>query len=143
MTPIRPSQTNMAEQRRRRIERTDDMSVKDTASSGRTLFQGLGEVLYDLKFPVGFSTRPIFTYGAELDDGYSPVGNEFPYINAVIVAWDVKNRVDGAFDGYFVGCTIAITVGGSVDQQTWLHWSFRGAAIRNPVILSGQTDDVL
>lgn len=143
MTRLTHSQGNLSQRRRNTLERVDDMSAKDTTVSGRTLFVGLGEILYDIKFPVGFSTKPIFHPGAELDAGFSPVSTQFPTLGAFVVAWDVKNKVEGAFDGYYVGCTVALTITGSTGQQSWFHWSFRGTAIRNPVILGGQVDDVL
>lgn len=124
---------NMAERRRRAVDRIEDMTCKDTTISGRHLVYGAGELSFDVLFPVTFTQRPVFHFGAELDEGSFPVSGAFPGARACIVGWKVTGKVDNTFDGYFTGATIAATTYGLVSQNIWLHWSFHGTAMRNPI----------
>lgn len=124
---------NMAERRRRAVDRIEDMTCKDTTLSGRHLVSGVGELTFDVVFPVTFSVRPTFHYGAELEEGNFPVAGVFPGARACVVGWEVVGKVDHTFDGYFSGATIAATTYGDDGQNVWIHWSFRGTAMRNPI----------
>lgn len=128
-------------QSRAKLTRINDMVPKDTTLSGRRLLSGTGEVSLDVVFSVLFSGRPAFYFGGELEAGHSPIAGRFPTISAVVVAWVTEKSVEGAFDGYFKGCTLAIKTEGQVDQLLWLHWHFRGTGLRNPLLTTGGIDD--
>lgn len=126
------------ERRRRDVERVNAMSAKDTTASGRVLIMGTGDCQVEVLFPVSFSNRPFFTYGQELDEEEGPrqevVPGRYPTVDATVIAWQTVRAVEGAFDGYYTGCTLACHVGGgNSEQRLWVDWQFRGVAIRNPI----------
>jgi hypothetical protein len=134
MTQPNPFQIRIGETRRRGVERVDDMSAKDTTVTGFSAIDGVGEALVEVLFPVAFGQKPVFAFGGELDETTPTVVlGQFPSYSGVVVSWTVVNKITGAFSGYYTGCTIAVVVGGLPSQKSWLHWSFRAPAIRNPV----------
>lgn len=137
--PISFYQQRIGERRRREVNRIDDMTAKDSTVSGRELIVDIGQVTFPVTFPVTFTEKPLFHYGWELGDGQSPVDQSFPGGYAFAYQWSVVGRVEGAFDGYYTGATIGALVLGAPGQQLWLHWSFRGIGLRNPV----KPDDLL
>lgn len=144
--PIRFQQQNLAERRRRDITRIEDMRVKDTTVNGRCQIFGIGKVLVDIDFPVTFSKKPNFNWGAEMPDGWQPSVDfeTLPRLHPVIVRWSIVGTVDGAFEGRFNGCTIGVSTEGYDDQQLiWMHYSFTGPALRNPLRAAGDLKDEL
>lgn len=123
----------VGERRRREIDRVDDMTAKDTTVSGRQLLAGPGEAIFDVSFPATFAQKPTPHFAPELDVGLSPVTQFFPGAQACVVDWNKIKEVEGAFEGYYVGATISVLVFGDDNVRIWLHWSFRGTALRNPV----------
>jgi hypothetical protein len=89
--------------------------------------------LFDVVFPVSFTHRPFFHYGAELDEGLSPVHKFFPGVQACVVGWSVTKQIEGSFDGFFIGATLSALVFGDDDVRLWCHWGFRGTGLRNPI----------
>lgn len=131
--PINYFSRGVSERRRRDVDRVGDMTAKDTTISGRQLILGAGESTFSVVFPVTFSHRPLPHFDPELDENTSPVAGTFPGLDACVTGWDVINKVDGAFDGYFVGATVSVNLRGDTDQAAWVWWSFRGTGLRNPV----------
>lgn len=128
----------ISERRRRDVERVNAMAAKDTTCSGRVLIEGTGDCQVEILFPANFSNRPFFTYGQELDEEEGPmqevVPGHYPKVDATVIAWNTVRAVEGAFAGYYIGCTLACHLeGGSTDQRIWIDWQFRGVAIRNPI----------
>lgn len=136
-------QQNISERRRRNIDRIDDMTAKDTWVSGRQLVHGTGEVTFDVVFSVTFAKKPFFHADGVLADNFPVVAGAFPHVGASVVGWNIKGRVEGAFDGYYIGATIAAKVFGADDQQMWIDWSFHEIGLRNPVHVTEDIDDVL
>lgn len=131
--PISFHQQRIGERRRREVNRIDDMTAKDSTVSGRELIFDIGQVTFQVSFPVTFTEKPVFHYGWELDAGQSPVDQSYPGGYAFVYNWTVVGQVEGAFEGYFTGATIGALVLGTAQQRLWLHWSFRGTGLRNPV----------
>lgn len=126
------------ERRRRDVERINAMTATNTTATGRILIMGTGDIQVETLFAVNFSARPFFTYGQELDEeegeAQEVVPGRYPRLDATVIAWNKVRAVEGAFAGYYVGCTMACHVEGSgVEQRLWLDWQFRGVAIRNPI----------
>lgn len=143
---INPSSRGISERRRQNINRVDDMTTKDTTVSGRYLISGIGEVAVDILFPVAFGQRPIFTFGGELERTDPPqpvIHGSYPKVHAVVASWTVVREVKGAFDGYYTGCTVAVTIEGFATQTTWFDYNFHAPAIRNPVTYEDNTDEAL
>lgn len=126
------------ETRRDDITRVRGMEVKVTRVTGYVLLSHgddvtSAEASIELPFPVVFSEKPVFTYGAELDTNHRPVAEAYPTLNACVVNWDVVGEVEGATEGRYVGATVVTVTTGTAGQSIWLHYSFEGKAIRNPL----------
>lgn len=130
------------EKRREDVRRIDSMTVKVTRVSGRVLVVGAGEASVDIEFPIVFCEMPIFNFGAALADGHSPLAGSFPTISAVVSTWEIEGAGPGV-TGRYTACGLAIVAGGQEDQQMWLHYSFEGKAIRNPLNALDTADDTL
>lgn len=146
--PVPPRRRSRAEQRREDIKRVDAMTVKVTRVTGYVLLVHDAEVAnaeasVDITFPVVFTEKPVFTYGAELATNHRALAGSFPTLNAVVVRWTVKGAVAGASDGRFTGATVVTYTTGQAGQNIWLHYSFEGKAIRNPLNDVGSVDDVI
>lgn len=130
------------EQRRQDVRRIDTMTVKVTRVSGRILVVGTGEVSVDVPFPVAFAERPIFNFGGELDENHRATAGVYPTVSAVVVNWDKKGELPGV-DGRYIGSSLAIVTSGVEGQQMWIHYSFEGKAIRNPILEIDDLDEVV
>lgn len=131
------------ENRRETVRRIDAMTVKVTRVSGRVLVVGTGEVAVDIPFPVNFAERPIFNFGGELNDNHHATAGEYPTVSAVVVGWSIQKEIEGATEGYFTGATLAAVTTGQTGQQMWIHYSFEGKAIRNPLNNIEGVDDAI
>jgi hypothetical protein len=122
------------EQRREDLVRIDQMSVKVTRVCGRVLIVGSGEVTVQL---------PIFTFGGELDEGFSPTEQDFPTISAVVVGWTRVKAIENVTPGYYKSANVAVVSTGPDDHQIWLHYSFEAKAMRNPITSDQSLEDPL
>lgn len=123
--------------------RVRDMTVKVTRVTSRVLVVGTGEVSIDVKFPVRFGERPIFTFGGELGENQSPTGGIYPTISAVVQSWDKVDEIQPGYGGYYLGATILVVTTGREGQRMWLHWAMEAKALRNPVATIDTTDDTI
>lgn len=124
------------------------MTVKVTRVTGYVLLSheadvAAAEASVDLPFPVLFTEKPVFTYGAELDDNHRPLAGSYPTLAAVVARWDTIGRIQGVTDGRFKGATVVTVTTGQAGQHIWLHYSFEGKAIRNPLNALDDVDGVI
>lgn len=131
------------EQRRETVDRIEAMTVQMTEVFGRVMSIGAGELAIDIPFPVNFTERPLFTFGAEMEDNHRAVLGSYPTVSAVVVTWNKSGEVEGAFDGYYLGATIVVRTTGGQDQHMWTHYSFMAKAIVNPVNILDTVEDVI
>lgn len=127
---------SLTDARRGTVSRIESQSVQDQTVAGRNLIQGIGAVLFDVKFPVTFCGRPVHVGGADLDPQtpLTDVTTIFPpECTSLVASWEYHGNVVGAWDGYFTGATIFAVVKGSKEQSLWVNWTFHGPALRNPV----------
>ncbi len=130
------------ETRRETVRRIDAMTVKVTRVSGRLLVGGQGEGSVDVPFPVEFVERPIFNFGGELDVNHRATAGRYPSVSAVIVDWVIIGANNGT-EGHFKGATLAVTSRGTAGQKMWIHYTFEGKALRNPLNATDATDQAL
>lgn len=128
----------IAEVRRQDLSRIDQMVVKVTRVTGYVLIQHdidvtAAESSVFLPFPVMFTERPVFTFGSELDENHRPLAGSYPTLSATVVDWQAVGVVEGLTDGRFNGATVTVVSTGQSGQHIWLHYSFEGKAIRNPL----------
>jgi hypothetical protein len=109
------------------------MTVKQTRVTGRVKLVGTGEAAVDIPFPVRFTERPIFTFGAELDENQAAVIGNYPTVSGFVGSWVVVGRVVGGFDGYYVGARLLIVLTGEPDMISFFDWAMEAAAMRNPL----------
>lgn len=124
------------------------MTVKVTRVTGYVLLVheidvASAEASVDIPFPVVFTEKPVFTYGAELATNHRALAGSFPTLNAVVARWTTKGEVVGATEGRFTGANVVTVTSGQGGQNIWLHYSFEGKAIRNPLNDAGSVDDVI
>lgn len=139
--PFRPR--GIVESRSDKIKRIDSMTVKVQKVSGRVLINGSGEVSVFVPFAVNFIERPVFNYGGELDENERATAGRYPTISAVVVNWSKVKEIEGATEGYYIGSDVAVYTTGQTEQRIWLHYSFEGKAIRNPVVDPGDLEEPL
>ena len=136
MAPFRGR--GLVEHRRDDLTRINSMTVKPTRVSGYITIAhpsdiDSAEASVDLPFPVVFTEKPVFTYGAELGENHRALAGQYPTMSACVVLWDTVGAVEGATEGRYVGCTVATVSTGQAGQIIVLHYSFEGKAIRNPL----------
>jgi hypothetical protein len=132
----------LLEQKRYSVQRIEAMTVRPTRLQGRTQILGVGEVSFDVEFPVKFVEVPILSFGGELDKTSVVTATTFPTISVCVIEWENEEARLGD-DGLFVGATLAVVTGGNPGQSIWVHWTFDGKALRNPVDSIEGVDDVL
>lgn len=135
-------QRGLMDKRNRDLARVDDMTVKHTRVVGRALVVNAGEAAVELRFPVLFGNRPIFTFGGELHDNHHATLLQYPTVSAVITDW-VTEPTGTGLEPRYKGARIAMVTTGQADQQMWLHYSFEAKAIRNPLATVDTADDVI
>lgn len=136
--PVPFRRRGIIEARRDDISRVRQMEVKVTRVTGYVLISHEDEVTsaeasVDLPFPVVFTEKPVFTYGSELDANHRPLAGEYPTFSATVVNWDTVGALAGATEGRYTAATVVVVTSGQAGQAIWLHYSFEGKAIRNPL----------
>lgn len=127
------------ERRRHQLEQADEMTVRHSSVEGWAAVDGAGEAVVDVKFPVLFCERPVFTFGHELSDNVWPTQGAFPTVSATVVTWSFVTR--GPTKRYWDGARLAVVVGGPDGMHSLLHYSFAGKAFRNPVLPDTGTNE--
>lgn len=122
-------------------DRINEMTPKVTRYQGRLLIISPGEHSLIVNFPVKFTERPFVAFGLEFTDTSWPTAFYYPDHTSAVASWVQEGEVEGAHDGYFVGCTIAVKIKAPEGTQFWLHYTFDGKALRNPLNRSDSLDD--
>ena len=135
-------QRGSMEQRRQDVNRVNAMTVQVTRGTCRILVVGAGEVAVDIPFPVVFGELPNFGYGGEMNTNHRVTAGTYPTISAIVTAWETVSDDPLAHERY-VGASIAVVTTGNTDQEVWLHYSFEGKAMRNPLNTIDGSDDTI
>lgn len=126
-----PRDIAVARQRSRDgMRRSSEMRARTHWVSGSVGITGTGELITELKFPVVFTERPVFTQGAVLDENQPIVTGAFPDIRGIVLNWVVKRQHSEQV--FYVGARIGVVARGSFDQRAFLDYRFEGMAIVNP-----------
>jgi len=119
------------------LQRNRDVLPAEYVIKGRTRVLGLGEATVDIRFPVIYIEPPIFQFGGELAEGSSLVQGTFPTISAIVSQWEIDEPDLDLFGQslriWYRGATLAIVTTGPPDTDVYLHWTFTGRAVSNPV----------
>lgn len=132
---VRPPTQAPLEDRRGTVNRVESMSGRDHFVQGHLTLAGAGEASIEVRFPVWFIEKPIFTFGGELAEGESPTQTKYPTISAVVLRW-ILQEYPGDIH-YWSGAILGAVSTGIPEQNLVLHWQFQGRALRNPTSDSG------
>ena len=86
----------------------------------------IGEGVVSVTFTYSFVQKPIFTFGQELGLNQSATTGSFPLLTACVHRWDT---IMAGYTVIYLGATIGFVVSGSINQKSFLHYSFRGQAM--------------
>ena len=116
--------------RRIEVARIDNAGSQWFHLTGEINIQGAGAATASVLFPVFFTEKPRFSFGAELApcDTYT-VGN-MPTCSVVVLNWDLAARLDGS--QLFKGATFCVVTTGPADQNMIAHWHMEGVGLRGP-----------
>jgi hypothetical protein len=111
-------------------DQVDDIGGGVFRLCGFLEFDGAGELLVSVVFPITFIDKPVFVFGGELREN-SPFHNgRFPTISGIVKDWKFTTKVDTGQRQY-TGCSFAIVATGHPDQQVIFHYMLEGPAFRN------------
>lgn len=136
---MRPPTQAPLEDRRGVIERIEGMAGRVHRVQGHFSKKGAGEASIEVRFPVWFIEKPIFTFGGELAENTSPTTRKFPTISVIVLNW-ILQEYPGDIN-YYIGAILGPVSTGTSDQEIIVHWQFEGKALRNPTSDSGGTTD--
>ena len=109
-----------------------EFAAGPTRISGEFPFQGAGEGKVDVVFPVMFTEKPMFTFGAEIPDGQTIASGAYPTISACVAEWKMLERPP--ITRLYYGCSVLVVVGGYQSQKLLVHWNLEATALTNPGI---------
>lgn len=129
-----PTQATL-EDRRGTVNRVESMSGRPHRVQGHFTMNGAGEASIEVRFPVWFIEKPIFTFGGEMVEGESPTQTQYPTISVVVHRW-ILQEYPGDIH-YFSGAILGPVSTGTEAQKLLVHWQCEGKALRNPTSDSG------
>lgn len=129
--------------RRFESERVAEQQATNGIVRGKSLTvseDGFGQVNLNVSFPVTFVEEPVFSYGYALEEG-EYVQGVVPACTAVVVAWDKRTLTDDRV--YWVGAQIGVRIEGWPGLLLWVHHTFTGVSLQNPVAGNGSMSETL
>ena len=103
-----------------------------TQVEARVDVHGSGESRVEIRFPVIFSEKPIFTFGGELALGSTPEETAYPVISVMVLTWTTIDKSDQRT--YYTGCEVGVVCLGKERQRAIAHCLFEGMAFRDPTV---------
>lgn len=130
----------MSDLRRALEARERQRSLADTPLMKRTQVEvhvdvrRAGETRAEVRFPVIFAEKPIFTFGGELEVGSTAEETNYPVISVMVDgnAWKTIEKSDQRT--YYTGCELLIVCLGKEAQRAVAHCLFEGMAFRDPTV---------
>lgn len=97
---------------------------------GKVKILGTGAGIVDLSFPISFVERPVFTFGHELEQGFTSLDvADYPTFSASVFDWDEGK---GKQIPLIIGCTVGVRVTGEENSESYMNYQFMGRAMVNP-----------
>lgn len=109
------------------IETLAEQTIRDGHVHGFIDLASDGEVIAEIKFPIAFMEKPVFTYGLELGKNLWFSYGQFPIHSATVGRWTIQRPADSTL---YVGAAIGIVVIGAA--RSILHYSFEGRSFTVP-----------
>lgn len=103
-----------------------------------------GSAKVNVSFPVVFIEEPLFVYGAALDSTEWPDDGDVgfdPQLSGVVYDWEIVERSNDR--KFWTGAKINCKVVGWPGMRIFLHYTFSGLSLRNPVFSSLDQEEVL
>jgi hypothetical protein len=112
-------------QRRAKEASMNEFGVQQFNLSGQLKISGAGETSVEVKFPVRFLEKPMFSCGWELEGNQDLVHGAFPGGHCVVYQW-IYTDVPAAQHRFFTGAKLAIQTRGTNHQNMFLVYHFSG-----------------
>ncbi len=120
----------MMVERRAYVENLAEQAVRNGHLQGFVQLDGSGETDVQIRFPMEFVEKPIFTYGHEMGPNQSATQGAFPIASATVLNWDIR-KAPGDNDIY-IGAHVGVVVLGPPEMISILHYSFQGQSFSGP-----------
>lgn len=108
-------------------EGIEDAAGSSTVLTGEFLVRGSGENLVDLTFPTAFTSKPLLSFGGEVQDVDLMVKGQYPTVSVVIAGW--VTREAPPLSRLFTGCRLCVVTTGPQVQKMVIYWTLTGDTI--------------
>lgn len=106
------------------------MAAQNVPIMGEIMLTGIGEVAYDISFPVRYKNKPVIQCNGELVSDLQD--GAFPTLNCLPCLWIQEE--EPPFKRYYKGVKLAMVVTGDPGQKIIANWSANGIAYMNPLV---------
>lgn len=138
--PYEPLNVTLNDQSER--QQVDELAGGVFRLCGEVDFQGAGELIAAVEFPIVFTEKPSFVFGGELREN-SPVQNgRLPTISGIIKDWRFKTDLSTGRRIY-TGASFIIVTTGDRDQLMTFHYQLEAPALNEPTSALLSTAPVL
>lgn len=123
--------TVAANQNRVNVSQYTDMLGRNLIISGEFLMPTTGEVIVTVNFPVTFTEKPLFYFGADLDPNQEIVVGVLPICNGMVIRYNIDTS--DVYTTLWKGADLGFVTQGTPGQKINCHWHFIGKGIFNPI----------
>jgi hypothetical protein len=109
------------------VETMAEQTIRDGHVHGFIELASSGELVADVRFPISFAEKPLFTYGLEMGDNTWLAQGDFPIHSATVTRYTTQRPADSVI---YVGASLGIVVIGAA--RSILHYSFEGRTFTVP-----------
>lgn len=131
------------EARRGEITRVDEMAGGHFFVGGEIDFEGSGEFLWDVIFPVLFTEMPLPLFGSYLAPSQSLEPGNYPQITSTVKNWTTRRSEDRQTALAYEGATIASVCLGHEGMLGTVTFLMLGIALQNPLTQSGNVEGTI
>lgn len=110
------------------VETLAEQSVRDGSAVGFVEITGEGESVAEIRFPIKFLEKPVFTVGFELADNVSLEWGSFPLCSATVATWLTEPP---EISPLYIGAIVGVVTDGA--SKTVLHYRFEARSFSNPI----------
>ncbi len=123
--------TVSANQNKVNASQSMDMYGRNLIVSGEFLMPTVGEVVVTVNFPITFTEKPLFYFGADLEPNQEIVTGSLPTCNGMVIRYNIETS--DPYTTFWKGADLGFVTQGSADQKINCHWHFIGKGVFNPV----------
>lgn len=130
------------EERRGEVTRVQEMAGGIFFVGGELDFDGSGEFLTDVVFPVLFTELPLPLFGSYLAPSQGLEDSNYPQITSTVKNWTIRKGEDGQTLAY-QGATIASVCLGHEGMKGTCTFLMVGLALHNPLNHDGSVEGTI